>query len=418
MKGLNIIRHDSLADTVRFHEELKTRAPKQQGKGAPVLFWYAKTKKGWRYIKAERTVAPGVSAYPEGHFILRRMIDGRRVYEKVDGANAAKVIKRVNENHKNGNVDESGSRVTTLREDAAAYVKSLRERRVFRMEKDVDRVLFDGRTGFLRVVPNLPTYTRDITVKHFTDYVNALHKLHEGSTGAHSRQGDRTIENKAHHLRRFLQWTEHPGLTKWKWKELIKRAERPEPNEFSKEELSRLRQGAGELTLERVLLEMGCQLGLREGELRHAEFTDINRDNMLFTVRSKPKFKFVVKKNKQRSIPVSKGLIELLDKWKATLPEGQTIIFARNNSTREPYAGSSLYNRLARLAAREEVNVDDAHPHRMRRTAITRWLRKGIDIKTVQKLSGHERADTTLNSYAVAMDITDSELHARMSSDD
>ena len=107
-------------------------------------------------------------------------------------------------------------------------------------------------------------------------------------------------------------------MPKWKWKELIKRAERPTPNEFSKGELARLRQGASEVTLERILLEMGCQLGLREGEMRHAEFTDINRDKMLFTVRSKPKFNFSVKKNKQRSIPISKGLVDLLDKWRTT----------------------------------------------------------------------------------------------------
>jgi integrase len=428
MRGLNVIKHKSLDDAVRFHQEQKTKAPKQQGKGAPVLFWYCKGNgqngqhSGWRYIKADRTVAPGVLEYPEGHFVLRRMIDGKRIYEKVNGDGngdgAAKIIKQANENHKNGNVNAEGRTIRTLRGDATAYVKSLGAREVFRMEVDAERVLFDYGTGFLRIVPNLPTYTRDITVQHFTDYINALRALHKKSTGAHNRQGERTVENKAHHLRRFLQWAEHPGLPKWKWKELIKRAERPTPNEFSKGELARLRQGAGEVTIERILLEMGCQLGLREGEMRHAEFTDINRDKMLFTVRSKPKFNFSVKKNKQRSIPVSNSLVELLDKWCATVPEGQTIIFARNNSTHQPYAGSSLYNRLARLAAREDVKVDDAHPHRMRRTAITRWLRKGIDVKTVQKLAGHERAETTLESYAVGLEVTDPQLHAKMAAGD
>ena len=349
------------------------------------------------------------------------MIDGKRVYFPVDSSEAPKVIRQANTEHTEHKTPDGSGRKgtarpavtakTTLREAAKVYVKSLRARRVFRMEEDADRVLHDRKTGFLHIpfVPNLPVYVKDIRAEHFTGYINALHKLHENSTGAHDRQGDRTIENKAHHLRRFLQWADHPGL---KWRELIKRAERPTPNAFSDTELTTLRQHAGELSLERILLEMGCQLGLRVGELTVAEFTDVDRERRIYTVRSKPNFNFKVKKSKQRSVPISKGLIELLDKWKATLPIDQKIVFARKGSFREPHAGSSLYNRLSRLAVK--AGVTDAHPHRMRRTAITRWIRSGVDLPTVQKLAGHENSQTTLESYAAPLSIEDSSLHERM----
>ena len=44
--------------------------------------------------------------------------------------------------------------------------------------------------------------------------------------------------------------------------------------------------------------------------------------------------------------------------------------------------------------------VDKVTPHILRHTYITNLLLRGVDIKTVQYLAGHERAKITLDIYA------------------
>ncbi len=53
----------------------------------------------------------------------------------------------------------------------------------------------------------------------------------------------------------------------------------------------------------------------------------------------------------------------------------------------------SLQRDVARLGA--AAGIDDLHPHRLRHTAATRWLRAGVDIVTVAELLGHSLVETT-----------------------
>nr|WP_242958805.1 tyrosine-type recombinase/integrase [Flavonifractor sp. An112] len=51
-------------------------------------------------------------------------------------------------------------------------------------------------------------------------------------------------------------------------------------------------------------------------------------------------------------------------------------------------------------ANRKNVYGDKVTPHILRHTYITNLLLRGVDIKTVQYLAGHERAKITLDIYA------------------
>jgi len=44
---------------------------------------------------------------------------------------------------------------------------------------------------------------------------------------------------------------------------------------------------------------------------------------------------------------------------------------------------------------RADLNPDHWYLHRFRDTAATRWLRAGIDVRTVQSWLGHESLETT-----------------------
>ena len=54
-----------------------------------------------------------------------------------------------------------------------------------------------------------------------------------------------------------------------------------------------------------------------------------------------------------------------------------------------------LHERCKDIATRAGLNKEEWHLHRFRDTAATRWLRAGIDVRTVQVWLGHESLATT-----------------------
>jgi hypothetical protein len=53
-----------------------------------------------------------------------------------------------------------------------------------------------------------------------------------------------------------------------------------------------------------------------------------------------------------------------------------------------------LHERYKEIATRAGLNPEEWHLHRFRDTAATRWLRPGIDVRTVQEWFGHESLAT------------------------
>jgi|SRR5690242_6513872 len=54
-----------------------------------------------------------------------------------------------------------------------------------------------------------------------------------------------------------------------------------------------------------------------------------------------------------------------------------------------------LHDRCKYVADLAGLNKEEWHLHRFRDTAATRWLRAGIDVRTVQAWLGHESLATT-----------------------
>jgi hypothetical protein len=164
----------SLADAFRLSRSAHlNRPPAQTGKGAPVLFWYCKTDSGWRYLKAESTASPGVEAYPEGHFVIRRMVDGRRVYEKLAAnVDAKDALKGASTEHKNGagKGREQSPLTMTLRDAKLYYVNLLKSRKTHAAERDADCTLDE----FLQLTSDLPRTVEGIREHHLNAFRNAL----------------------------------------------------------------------------------------------------------------------------------------------------------------------------------------------------------------------------------------------------
>ena len=72
---------------------------------------------------------------------------------------------------------------------------------------------------------------------------------------------------------------------------------------------------------------------------------------------------------------------------------------------------SYLHDLCKAVAKRAGLDETEWHLHRFRDTAATRWLRAGIDVRTVQDWLGHESLATT-QKYLEPSKETENQLEA------
>lgn len=141
---------------------------------------------------------------------------------------------------------------------------------------------------------------------------------------------------------------------------------------------------------ERTFFALALASGLRRGELKTLQWSDLDLKRQRVHVRAKPEYGFVPKDWEERTVPVSQQVARLLGKH-ARL-DGCALVFPSPNG-KPNYR--FLHDRCKTIAKRAKLNPDEWYLHRFRDTAATRWLRASIDVRTVQSWLGHESLDTT-----------------------
>jgi integrase len=141
---------------------------------------------------------------------------------------------------------------------------------------------------------------------------------------------------------------------------------------------------------ERAFFSLVLSTGLRRGELQTLHWSDLDLGRRQVHVTAKPEYGFLPKDWEERTVPIPPQVVKLLRKH-PRLP-GCPLIFP--SPTGKPrYA--FLHDRCKEVAKRAGLNPERWHLHRFRDTAATRWLRAGIDVRTVQVWLGHESLATT-----------------------
>ena len=107
-------------------------------------------------------------------------------------------------------------------------------------------------------------------------------------------------------------------------------------------------------------------------------------------ITAKPLYDFIPKDWEERTVPLGKEVVELLRKH--LRKDGCPLVFP-SVSGKPSYR--FLHDRCKAISKRAGLNPEEWHLHRFRDTAATRWLRGGIDVRTVQAWLGHESLDTT-----------------------
>jgi integrase len=134
---------------------------------------------------------------------------------------------------------------------------------------------------------------------------------------------------------------------------------------------------------------------MREQEVMHASWTDIDFENKTATVRENKQFGFKPKAYKGRLIPLTSELIDLLKAWKDKSDSTCGLIFP----TRGCNPKMDFLDVCKAIAKR--AGLTDFYLHKFRATRATHLLQDGMDVKSVQRILGHTDLQSTMRYLGV-----------------
>jgi integrase len=200
-------------------------------------------------------------------------------------------------------------------------------------------------------------------------------------------QAPRSCWNKFLHVVSFLKAYGVRGLAK---KEDWPQFTEEEPEIYEQEELDALFAACN--AEERLRYEFFLMTGMRDQEVMHTYWSDINFKACTVRVSHKPDRGWTPKAYKEREIPVPDRLIEALKAWKKTADKNCNLLF--------PTAGckpnTHFLEYLKDAAKRAKLDPNNFWLHKFRATFATWHLWKGVDLRTVQDWMGHTDIESTM----------------------
>jgi integrase len=189
------------------------------------------------------------------------------------------------------------------------------------------------------------------------------------------------------------------------------------PEEYSVSEINALLKHVRN-ERERLILQTFLYTGLRDQELAHLEYRDVDCKFSSLVVRAKPHRNWEPKTEAaaDRHVPVPPALIARIQAWrKREIKSGEKsgvkdsdLIFP--NKDGEP---DQHFLRIVKRAAKKARLEGRVNNHKFRSTAITLWLRGGNPITDIMEWVGHEASDTITENYAAKAKVQNPEVNAR-----
>jgi len=201
-----------------------------------------------------------------------------------------------------------------------------------------------------------------------------------------------TLNSEITMIRAFLYWcVEFKGLRENPAANIKpRRVIEKRPEVYSDKEIEQMLGVSG--PEEETLLLALLYTGLREQELCHLTWDDLDFERKVLRVTAKPEERFTPKTWEEREIEMSDDLVDALKKH----PRTSRWVFPTTRGKRHAH----VYKIVERVAKLAEVNK--AHPHKFRATFLTRLLQSGCDIANVQALAGHRNIKTTQRYLGVS----------------
>jgi len=147
--------------------------------------------------------------------------------------------------------------------------------------------------------------------------------------------------------------------------------------------------------------------GLRRGEIINLEWTDIDFAEGVIRVRNHTDRQHTTKSKKIRQVPMDSRVKAALQALQVNRLKSNFVIM--NTAGRQKLHNfNSCFNRiLIRAGLVDDNGKPGFSVHALRRSCATELLRRGVNPKTVQRILGHSKLDTTMRYYA---GVTDKDL--------
>lgn len=207
-----------------------------------------------------------------------------------------------------------------------------------------------------------------------------------------------TIDNRRRNLSSFFSWMvreeyidKSPML---KIKKIKSEIEVKPP--FSDNELEKLRNAASksrDYRRDRALIEFLLTTGCRVSEIIGIDLKNINFLKGECIVHGKG--------NKERKVYISDKANYYLQEYIMNRKYASDILFTNRFGKR--WSKQSIEKIVKSIA--KKAGVENAHPHRFRRTFATNALNKGMPVQSLQKILGHQSLDTTMRYCTVDDDL-------------
>jgi integrase/recombinase XerD len=234
----------------------------------------------------------------------------------------------------------------------------------------------------------LEYFLESCTKAHVTDIVRSDLLQYSAFLRDTKKLQPRTVYNKFESIMSFLKTNGIRGLVgKNDWPRYVE----DEPEIYEREDLNIFFSACEDR--ERLWFEFFLMTGLREQEVMHCTWSEINLNRGVVTVRYKPEFGFSPKAYKGREVPIPDKLVKSLKALKSTSdPDACPLLF--------PTAGGrpklDFLDACKAIAGRAKLNPNHFWLHKFRATFATWALWNGVDLRTVQQWMGHTDLESTL----------------------
>jgi integrase len=247
----------------------------------------------------------------------------------------------------------------------------------------------------------LAPYFKDQRPDKLTEFTIAHYGRHRKTEGAAQATVNRELSSLSHFLARCVEW----GWMKGKPK-IDKGAEvRKQITILSDTEKQALMNAAigdqDPLTWLFAAIAMGT--GMRHGEILRVRWEEIDHDARRIYIP--------LAKAGQRDQPMPPSLADRLKSEWEQLGKPEGYLFPTKRADAKSPHRQDMAKQFRRAVTRAKLNPKKVTPHILRHTAITELVKAGVDLPTIQKISGHKTLAmvlryTQLNDAHVDQSVT------------
>jgi integrase len=131
-----------------------------------------------------------------------------------------------------------------------------------------------------------------------------------------------------------------------------------------------------------LFVAFGLNTAMRHSEILRVQFEQIDFDSRrIFIPQAKAG---------EREQPITPALVAMLANQRQMMDDSEGYVFPSKRAKAKHPHRLSMADQFQRAVIRAGLVPEKVTPHVMRHTAITRLVRAGVDLPTIQKISGHK----------------------------